>query len=124
MTALVPVVAAALAPDASWAVTVAKDGTVRTWVHGAAASISRGAVRLTVDEPVAAALSGKVVALSGGVVRAFWAVGQIRPRPRPIPKGFGRSYSSWQLPAVVTKDRSRYSVSLAVSAWVLGYETL
>jgi TIR domain len=73
MTDSVLVAAASLAPDASWAVTVAKDGTVRTWVHGTAAGISREAVSLTADGPVAVALSGNVVALSGGVVRVFWA---------------------------------------------------
>jgi hypothetical protein len=72
MTDLVPVVAASLAPDASWAVTVAKDGSVRTWVHGAAASVTRGVAGLAVGEPVAAAVLGKVVAQSGGAVRVLW----------------------------------------------------
>jgi WD40 repeat protein len=65
MTASVPVVAAALASDTSWAVTVAGDGTVRTWASGVAATVSREMVHLEAGEPVA-------VAFSDPVVRVLW----------------------------------------------------
>jgi hypothetical protein len=65
MTASVPIAAAALASDTAWAVTVAEDGTVRTWATGLGASISPGAVHLEVGGPVA-------VAFSDPVLRVFW----------------------------------------------------
>jgi hypothetical protein len=66
MTASAPIVAAAMAPDTSWAVTVAGDGTVRTSDAGVESSVSRGLVRIG-GQPVAVAMS------SGRTLRVLWA---------------------------------------------------
>ena len=63
-------VAVAMAPDAAWAVTVAADGTVRTW--GTAPSVVWHEVAIDAGQPVAVAVSGKRV-------RVLWAAeGSIR----------------------------------------------
>ena len=67
MTALVPIVAATMAPDTLWAVTVALDGTVRTWDSGAASRVIGRAIDIDVGQPVAVALRG------GRIVRVLWA---------------------------------------------------
>lgn len=72
MTALVQIVAATMAPDASWAATVAADGTVQTWGTGVAPRMIRRAVAIGAGQPVA-------VALSGNRLRVLWAAeGTIR----------------------------------------------
>ena len=72
MTALVPIAAATMAPDASWAATVAWDGTVRTWGTGVVPRLLRRAVAIDIGQPVA-------VALSGERLRVLWAAeGTIR----------------------------------------------
>jgi len=57
-----------MAPDASWAVTVGADGSVRTWGTGVPPRVIRRAVPLRGGEPVA-------VALSGDRIRVLWAAG-------------------------------------------------
>jgi TIR domain/WD domain, G-beta repeat len=55
-----------MAPDASWAVVVAGDGSVRTWRTGAAQGVARGAVTIEAGQPAA-------VALAGNCLRILWA---------------------------------------------------
>ena len=69
MTALVQIAAVAMAPDASWAVTVAADGTVRTQGTGVTPRVIRRAIPIRDGEPTA-------VALSGNRVRVLWATGE------------------------------------------------
>ena len=69
MTALAQVVAATVALDASWAVSVSGDGTVRTWGTGAAPRVVRLTVAIDAGQPVAVALSGKRL-------RVLWAAGE------------------------------------------------
>ena len=68
MTVLAPIVAVSVAPDASWAVAVAKDGIVQTWANGRA-------VRARTDwvPPFGAGASVVAAALSDNVVRVLWA---------------------------------------------------
>jgi len=58
-----------MAPDASWAVTVAADGTVRTWGTGVTPRVIRRAVPIHDGQPTA-------VALWGDRVRVLWATGE------------------------------------------------
>jgi hypothetical protein len=60
------VAAVAMASDASWAITVSAEGTVRTWGTGAAATVIHGAVPTDGSQPVA-------VARAGDRVRVLWA---------------------------------------------------
>jgi hypothetical protein len=69
MTALVQIAAVAMAPDASWAVTVAADGTVRTWGTGVTPRVIRRAVPIYDGQPTA-------VARSGDRIRVLWATGE------------------------------------------------
>ncbi len=69
MVALVPIVAASLAPDGSRAATVARDGAVRTWTNGAVLRAGRSSVHIG-GGPVA-------VALSGDAVRVLWVAGEM-----------------------------------------------
>jgi hypothetical protein len=69
MTPLAQIVAATMAPDASWAVSVSGDGTVRTWGTGGAPRV----VRLTVAIDGVQAVT---VALSGKRLRVLWAAGE------------------------------------------------
>jgi TIR domain len=65
MAALVQISAVTMAPDASWAVSVAADGTVRAWGSGAP-SVIRQTAPVDVGQPVA-------VALSAEHLRVLWA---------------------------------------------------
>src|SRR6266567_4440919 len=65
MAPLVQIAAVTMAPDASWAITVSADGTVRTWGTGVAPRVIRQAAPIR-GQPVA-------VALSGDRVRLLWA---------------------------------------------------
>ena len=58
MTGLVQIAAVAMAPDASWAVTVAADGTVRTQGPGVTPRVIRRAIPIHDGQPTAVALSG------------------------------------------------------------------
>ena len=69
MTGLVQVAAVAMAPDASWAVTVAADGTVRTQGPGVTPRVIRRAIPVRDGQPTA-------VALSGNRLRVLWATGE------------------------------------------------
>ena len=74
MTALVQMAAVAMAPDASWAVVMAGDGTVRTWGPGAAPRVIRQAVAIDAGQPVAVALSGHrltVIWAAEGTIRRY-----------------------------------------------------
>ncbi len=68
MTALVQIAAVTMAPDASWAITVSANGTVRTWGTGVAPREIRQAAPIR-GQPAA-------VALSGDRVRVLWATGE------------------------------------------------
>ena len=68
MTPLAQIVAVAMAPDASWAVTVSADGTVWTRGTGVPPRILPRTVPTDGSQPVA-------VALARGRVRIFWADG-------------------------------------------------
>ena len=69
MTALVQIAAVAMAPDASWAVAVAADGTTRSWGTDVAPRVIRRAAPIRGGQPTA-------VALSGNRVRVLWATGE------------------------------------------------
>ena len=69
MTPLTQIVALAMAPDASWAVTVSADGTVRTRGSGVPPRLIRRAVPIDGSQPVA-------VTLAGDRVRVLWADGE------------------------------------------------
>ena len=74
MAALVQLAAVAMAPDASWAVAMAGDGTVRTWGPGAAPRVIRQALAIDAGQPVAVALSGSrltVIWAAEGTIRWF-----------------------------------------------------
>jgi hypothetical protein len=63
------IAAVAMAPDASWAITVSADGTVRTWGTGVPPRVIRRAVLIAGSQPAA-------VALAGDRVRVLWADGE------------------------------------------------
>jgi hypothetical protein len=78
---VVPVVAASLAPDASLALTVARDGAVRTWYRGTVVSAGQVPAHIGVGAPVAAALSSGVITVVWvveRVVSAVWVEGPLR----------------------------------------------
>lgn len=58
----------AMAPDASWAVTVSAEGTVQTWGTGVRSRVIRSAVPIDGSQPVA-------VARAGDRIRVLWADG-------------------------------------------------
>ncbi len=60
------IAAVAMAPDASWAITVDASGTVQTWGTGAPARVIHWAVPIDGSQPVA-------VARAGDRVRVLWA---------------------------------------------------
>jgi TIR domain len=60
------IAAVAMAPDASWAITVSADGTVRTWGTGVPARVINRAVPIDGSQPVA-------VARAGDRIRVLWA---------------------------------------------------
>src|SRR6478609_3675734 len=62
------VAAMAMAPDASWAVTVSAEGTVQTWGTGVRSRVIRSAVPIDGSQPVA-------VARAGDRIRVLWADG-------------------------------------------------
>ena len=90
------IAAAAMAPDASWAITVSADGTVRTWGTGVPPREIRRAVPLDGGQPAA-------IALAGDRVRVLWADGEtIRlhenvqgARPREAEFGRRRRSGPW-----------------------------
>src|ERR1700733_1336432 len=67
MGPLVPTAALAMAADASWAVTVTQDGTIRTLGTGAEPKVLRQAVPVDGSRPVAVALA------DNGLIRVGWA---------------------------------------------------
>jgi hypothetical protein len=72
MAALAQIAAVAMAPDASWAVTVARNGTVRTLGTGIDQRTIRRAVAIDGGAPVAVALSGnrlRVLSAAQGTIR-------------------------------------------------------
>ena len=74
MAALVQLAAVAMAPDASWAVAMSGDGTVRTWGPGAAPRVTRQAVAIDAGQPVAVALSGPrltIIWAAEGMIRRY-----------------------------------------------------
>src|SRR6478609_2575115 len=62
------VAAAAMAPDASWAITVSAEGTVQIWGTGGPAWVIHWAVPIDGSQPVA-------VARAGDRIRVLWADG-------------------------------------------------
>jgi hypothetical protein len=64
-----PIAAVAMAPDASWAITVSAEGTVQTWGTGMPQRVIHWAVPIDGSEPVA-------VARAGDRVRVLWADGK------------------------------------------------
>jgi hypothetical protein len=75
MTALVQMAAVAMAPDASWAVAVSGDGTVRTWRPGVAPPrVIRQSGAIDAGQPVAVALSDHrltVIWAAEGTIRRY-----------------------------------------------------
>jgi hypothetical protein len=69
MSSLAAIAALAMAPDTSWAVTVSRDGTIRTLGTGVAPTVLQKAVPVDAREPVAVALAGD------GVIRVVLAAG-------------------------------------------------
>ena len=67
MGPLVPIAALAMAPDASWAVTVTQDGTIRTLGTGTEPRILHQAVPIDGSQPVAVALA------DSRLIRVVWA---------------------------------------------------
>ena len=67
--ALVPIAALAMASDASWAVTVSEDGTIRTLGTGVGPRVLRRAVPIDGRQPVAVAL------FANRLIRVIWASG-------------------------------------------------
>ena len=67
MDPLVPIAALAMGPDASWAVAVTQDGTIRTLGTGAEPRVLRQAVPVDGSQPVGVALIGS------RLIRVVWA---------------------------------------------------
>jgi WD40 repeat protein len=63
------IAAVAMAPDASWAITVSADGTVQTWGTGAPNRVIHWAVPIDGSQPV-------TVARAGDRIRVLWADGK------------------------------------------------
>lgn len=83
MTGLVQIAAVAMAPDASWAVTVAADGTVRTQGPGVTPRVIRRAIPIHDGQPTAVALSGnrlRVLRATGETIRLHENVQGAWPR--------------------------------------------
>jgi hypothetical protein len=83
MTGLVQIAAVAMAPDASWAVTVAADGTVRTQGPGVTPRVIGRAIPIHDGQPTAVALSGnrlRVLRATGETIRLHENVQGARPR--------------------------------------------
>ena len=94
MTALVQRAAVAMAPDASWAVAMSGDGTVRTWGPGAAPRVIQQAVAIDAGQPVAVALSGHrltVIWAAEGTIRRYDDLEGAPPRDDVFPVSPGVS---------------------------------
>ncbi len=92
MTALVQMAAVAVAPDASWAVAMGGDGTVRTCGPGAAPRVIRQAVAIDAGQPVAVALSGHhltVIWAAEGTIRRYDDLEGAPPRDDVFPVSAG-----------------------------------
>jgi len=77
------IAAVAMAPDASWAVTVSAEGTVRTWGTGGPARVIQWAVPVDGSQPVAVARAGdriRVLWADGATIRLHENVRGARPR--------------------------------------------
>src|SRR5260370_15352560 len=94
MTALVQMAAVAVAPDASWAVVMGGDGTVRTCGPGAAPRVIRQAVAIDAGQPVALALSGHLLTViwaAEGTIRRYDDLEGAPPRDDVFPVSAGVS---------------------------------
>ena len=88
MIALVQIAAVAMAPDASWAVTVAVDGTVRSWGTGVAPRVIRRATPIRDRQPTAVTLLGnriRVLRATGETIRLHENVQGAWPRDADFP---------------------------------------
>ena len=77
------IAAVAMAPDASWAVTVSAEGTVQTWGAGGPARVIHWAVPIDGSQPVAVARAGdriRVLWADGAAIRLHENVRGARPR--------------------------------------------
>jgi hypothetical protein len=106
MAPLTRIVAVAVAPDASWAVTVSADGTVRTRGTGGPPGPIRWAVPIDGSQPVA-------VALAGDRVRVLWADGATIRLRENMPSAWPREA---EFPAPVRALALSPSGVLAVAA--------
>jgi len=94
MTALVQMAAVTMAPDASWAVAMSGDGTVRTWGPGVPPRVIRQAVAIDAGQPVAVALSGHrltVIWAAEGTIRRYDDLEGAPPRDDVFPVSPGVS---------------------------------
>ena len=92
--ALVPITALAMASDASWAVTVSEDGTIRTLGTGVEPRVLRRVVPVDGRQPVAVALFAnrliRVIWASGGRLALFenergaWPRNEVFAAPAPV----------------------------------------
>lgn len=77
------IAAVAMAPDASWAITVSAEGTVRTWGSGVPSRVIHWAVPIDGSQPVAIARAGdriRVLWADGAAIRLHENVRGARPR--------------------------------------------
>ena len=77
------IAAVAMAPDASWAVTVSAEGTIQTWGTGGPARVIHWAVPIDGSQPVAVARAGdriRVLWADGATIRLHENVRGARPR--------------------------------------------
>ena len=77
------IAAVAMAPDASWAITVSAEGTVQTWGTGGPAWVIHWAVPIDGSQPVAVARAGdriRVLWADGATIRLHENVRGARPR--------------------------------------------
>jgi hypothetical protein len=82
------IAAVSMAPDASWAVTVSADGTVRTWGAGGPARVINRAVPIDGRQPVAVARAGdriRVLWADAATIRLHENVKGARPRDAEFP---------------------------------------
>ena len=108
MAPLAQIAAMAMAPDASWAITVSADGTVRARGTGVPPGLIRQVVPIDGREPVA-------VALAGDCVRLVWADGATI-RLRENVKGAWPRDAEFPVPAPVRALALSPSGVLAVAA--------
>src|ERR1044071_10487201 len=77
------IAAVAMAPDASWAITVSAEGTVQTWGTGVPSRVIHWAVPIDGSQPVAVARAGdriRVLWADGATIRLHENVRGARPR--------------------------------------------